>query len=159
MLLFIIAVRWVCRQSNHINANTTDNCYPNFLSSSSSSFTVELLLGCTEEALDGTIEQSFSSLRACHFLDIVQLTVLYCPHWVGVHMHWGIDDTRVPVIASLVDERLLRIAAVEIKGQHFPTSAAHDTFGFFFLKSDIWMYLVQIKGNIVCVSPRSPDNV
>lgn len=37
MLLFIIAVRWVCRQSNHINANTTDNCYPNFLSSSSSS--------------------------------------------------------------------------------------------------------------------------
>lgn len=34
MLLFIIAVRWVGRRSNHINANTTDNCYPNFLSSS-----------------------------------------------------------------------------------------------------------------------------
>lgn len=31
MLLFIIAVRWVCRQCNQINANITDNCHPKFL--------------------------------------------------------------------------------------------------------------------------------
>jgi hypothetical protein len=68
MLLFIIAVRWVCRQSNHINANTTDNCYPNFLGSKRESWSFRL------SPPDGTIEQPFN------LLDIGSIS---CLHTVG----------------------------------------------------------------------------
>lgn len=150
MLLFIIAVRWVCRQSNHINANTTDNCYPNFLSNSSRG---ELF---HSRARAGSAR---GGTRWHHWAEFLLAPLLPRP---------GCCSINCPILSSLsectyalrswwhegpCDTLACRWMSIKCwnKRSVFPQSA---TYRASCLKSDICLYLVWIKGNILCVCVR-----